>query len=74
VHLIRFVNGEKQTYFIDLTAPDLFFSPYYYLLQNDVLYIEPNRTKAGTSTYNQNLPLFVSLISVTITAVALLLR
>ena len=74
VQLIRMEKGEEKIYFIDLTSPDIFFSPNYYLHQNDVLYIAPNKTKAGTSTYNQNLPLLVSLISVTITAVALFVR
>ena len=74
VQLIRIENGKKQFHSIDLTTADLFFSPYYYLHQNDVLYIQPNGTKAGSSTYNQNLPLLVSLISVTITAIALFVR
>jgi polysaccharide export outer membrane protein len=74
IELIRVENGENQVYLIDLTSPELFFSPFYYLQQNDILYISPNGTKAGSSTYNQNLPLLVSLISVTITAIALFLR
>jgi len=74
VQLIRVENDEKIFIPIDLTSPDLFFSPYYYLRQNDILYISPNGTKAGSSTYNQNLPLIVSLISVTITAIALFFR
>ena len=74
VQLIRVENGKKQFYSIDLTSPSLFFSPLYYLQQNDILYISPNGTRAGSSTYNQNLPLFVSLISVTITAIALFVR
>jgi len=74
IQLRRIENGEMNCYIIDLTSSDLFFSPYYYLRQNDILYISPNKTKAGSSTYNQNLPLYVSLISVTITAVALFLR
>ena len=74
VQLIRMEKGEKKFYYIDLTSPDLFFSPDYYLHQNDILYVTPNGTKAGSSTYNQNLPLLVSLISVTITAVALFVR
>ena len=74
VLLTRIEKGETKFIHIDLTSADLFFSPYYYLRQEDVLYISPNGTKAGSSTYNQNLPLLVSLISVTITAVALFLR
>ena len=74
VQLIRIENGERKVYYIDLTSTNIFFSPYYYLRQNDILYISPNKTKAGSSTYNQNLPFLVSLISVTITAVALFIR
>jgi len=74
VQLIRLENGEKKFHYIDLTSPNLFFSPYYYLHQNDILYISPNKTRAGSSTYNQNLPFLVSLISVTITAIALFIR
>ncbi|MCL1932920.1 MAG: polysaccharide biosynthesis/export family protein [Candidatus Azobacteroides sp.] len=74
VQLIRMEKGEKKFYSIDLTSPDLFFSPDYYLHQNDILYVTPNGTKAGSSTYNQNLPLVVSLISVVITAIALFVR
>jgi len=70
VQLIRIENGEKRFYFIDLTTPDIFFSPKYFLLQNDILYIPPNSTRAGTSTYNANLPLLMSTISVTFTIIA----
>lgn len=70
----RNMNGEKQFHRMDLTSPEVFSSPYYYLQQNDVIYVEPNGTKSASSTYNQNLPLLVSLISVVITAVALFLR
>lgn len=74
VQLRRIEDGEIKCYIIDLTSSELFYSPYYYLQQNDILYISPNKTKAGSSTYNQNLPLLVSLISVTITAIALFIR
>lgn len=74
VQLIRIEKGEKQFYFFDLTTPDLFFSPNYYLRQNDILYIAPNSTRAGTSTYNQNLPLLMSTISVAFTIIAFFIR
>jgi polysaccharide export outer membrane protein len=74
VQLRRIENGKNKVYIIDLTSNDLFLSPNYYLRQNDILYVSPNKTRAGTSTYNQNLPLLVSLISVVITAVALFVR
>ncbi len=74
VLICREENGEKQFYRIDMTSPNVFQSPYYYLQQNDIVYVSPNGTKSGSSTYNQNLPLIVSLISVLITAIALFTR
>lgn len=74
VLICREVNGEKQFHRIDMTSPDVFQSPYYFLQQHDVVYVQPNNTKSGSSTYNQNLPLLVSLISVVITAIALFVR
>jgi len=74
IQLRRTENGENKAYIIDLTATDIFESPYYYLRQNDLLYVSPNKTRAGVSTYNQNLPLLVSIISVTITLATFFLR
>jgi polysaccharide export outer membrane protein len=48
VLLIREQNGTRQYFPIDLTKKDLFDSPYYYLKNNDVLYVEPDRTKYDT--------------------------
>jgi polysaccharide export outer membrane protein len=73
VQLIRLENGEKKFYYFDLTSPDLFSSPNYYLLQNDILYVTPNGTKVRTSTSNQNIPLVISLISATLTVAAFLI-
>ena len=43
VLVIRHENGQKMEYRIDLTSKDIFQSPVYYLKQNDVVYVEPNR-------------------------------
>lgn len=48
VLLIREQNGTRQYFTIDLTKKDLFNSPYYYLKNNDVIYVEPDRTKYDT--------------------------
>lgn len=45
VLLVRELNGKREYFNIDLTKKDLFNSPYYYLQNNDILYIEPDRTK-----------------------------
>ncbi|MDX2360023.1 MAG: polysaccharide biosynthesis/export family protein [Crocinitomicaceae bacterium] len=43
VLVIRHIDGEKKEYIIDLTSNELFSSPAYYLKQNDVVYVSPNR-------------------------------
>lgn len=46
VKIIREVNGKREIGIIDLTSKDLFESPYYNLVQNDVVYVEPTKQKA----------------------------
>lgn len=49
VLLIREENGERKFIRLNLQSSVLFQSPYYYLKQNDVLYIEPNKAKVVAS-------------------------
>ena len=46
--VIREVNGMREYGTVDLQSPELFASPYYYLSQNDVIYIEPLRQRIAT--------------------------
>ncbi|PTS95820.1 hypothetical protein DBR11_20470 [Pedobacter sp. HMWF019] len=48
VLLIRDNNGKKEFARFSLNSAKLFNSPYYYLKQNDVIYIEPNKGKAAS--------------------------
>jgi polysaccharide export outer membrane protein len=73
VHIYRMENGEKKYYTIDLTSPSVFYSPYYYLQQNDIVYVEPNKARAGASAYNQSLPLIFSAISILATVASLVI-
>lgn len=43
VKVIRHVNGEKQIATLDLTNTNVLKSEYYYILPNDVIYVEPSR-------------------------------
>jgi len=43
-------NGEKiESIRLDLTDKSIFNSPYYYLAQNDIIYVEPNKAKVNSS-------------------------
>lgn len=41
IMIIREENGVKSVGYIDMTETDLFESPYFYLKQNDLVYVEP---------------------------------
>ncbi len=49
VLLIREKEGKKEFVRFDLSSSEVFKSPYYYLRQNDVIYIEPNKSKIATT-------------------------
>ena len=45
VRVIREIDGSREIGTIDLTAKDVFASPYYYLVQNDIILVEPSKSK-----------------------------
>ena len=55
VLVLRHENGAQRVYGVNLCSADhLYSSPVYYLQQDDVVYVEPNDTKARQSTVNGN--------------------
>jgi polysaccharide export outer membrane protein len=72
--VIREENGVKSVQKVDITSGDFVNSPYYYLSQNDVIYVEPNKTKVSTSVIGPNISLGLSVLGILITIVALTLR
>jgi polysaccharide biosynthesis/export protein len=74
VMLIREIEGKRAFVTIDLTNKALFNSPYYYLSQNDVIYVAPNKTKVNSSVVGTNTGVIVSSVSIFITLLALLIR
>lgn len=46
------VEGKREVVILDLTDQNLIHSPYFYLQQNDVLYVEPNKTRMRNSKYS----------------------
>ena len=69
----REVSGTKVYNRIDLTSKNVVDSPVYYLTQNDVVYVEPNKTGIRESTIGQNTTLTISIISLLITTTAIIL-
>lgn len=57
---------------VDLTSPDVFSSPGFYLQKGDVVYVEPNEYRKSNSTYNSNKQFNVSMISTIISGVSVI--
>lgn len=74
IFLIREVGNEKRFAKLDLTSINVVNSPYYYLTQNDVLYVEPNKAKVRSSSYNQNNGIIISAIATLATIAAILIK
>lgn len=73
VKLIREdANGHKEIYTINLNDANLLTSPYYYLQQNDILYVEPNKVKSQNSAIGQSTTLWISATSILISMASLL--
>ncbi len=74
IEVKRETNNGVITGRIDLKSNALYASPFYYLQQNDVLYVHPNKAKIQSASYNQNTGLFISIGSVLISLIAVLTR
>lgn len=73
VKLIREdASGQKSIHVLDLTDANLINSPYYYLQQNDIVYVEPNKVKAQNSSVGSMTTLWFSATSILISLTSLL--
>lgn len=73
--VIREIDGKRTHNFVDITKADFINSPFYYLTQNDLVYVEPNKTKINSSAVGPNISIIISAASVILSVVvALLLR
>jgi polysaccharide export outer membrane protein len=72
VLLIREVDHKKEVIRLDLTSSKLLSSPYFYLKQNDVLYIEPGKGKIDTTqvAQRQTLTILISALALIVTIIS----
>lgn len=73
VAIIREKDGKSIVMKLDLRSQDIFSSPYFYIEQNDVIIVSPNKFKAATAEINQNRSFWISLASTGISLATLLL-
>lgn len=57
-------NGERVIQTLNLNDADLIRSPYFYLQQNDILYVSPNKTAARNSDIGNSTTLWISATSI----------
>lgn len=62
-------QGEKHIHYLNLNDANIINSPYFYLQQNDVIYVEPNKVKAQNSAIGSATSLWFSAVSI-LTSVA----
>lgn len=74
IMIIRENDGKKEIGRVDITKADFINSPYYYLSQNDHVYVEPNKTKVNASSVGPNTGIIISAISLLLTVVAIIIR
>ncbi|WP_336616261.1 polysaccharide biosynthesis/export family protein [Bacteroides acidifaciens] len=73
VKLIReSADGKQQIVTLDLNKAEVILSPYYWLQQNDIIYVTPNKVKARNSDIGNSTTLWVSATSILVSLASLL--
>jgi polysaccharide export outer membrane protein len=71
--IIREIDGVKSYNRVDITKAEFINSPFYYLAQNDVVYVEPNKNKINGAAIGPNTGVIISISSLLITLITLLI-
>ncbi len=75
VKLIREdASGKQQIIPLNLNQADIVLSPYYYLQQNDIIYVTPNKTKAKNSDIGNSTTLWFSATSILVSIASLIVN
>lgn len=71
VRVMREENGKQTVATLDLKDPKIIESPYYYVHHNDVIYVEPNKTKASNREVSTLYSFGISIVSLLATLTTL---
>ena len=71
--IVREIDGVKSYNRVDITKSDFINSPFYYLSQNDLVYVEPNKTKINGASVGANTGVIISATSLLITLITLII-
>jgi polysaccharide export outer membrane protein len=65
-------TGKKEIHSLNLNDANIISSPYYYLQQNDIVYVEPNKVKARNSNIGTSTTLWFTATSILISLTSLM--
>lgn len=74
ISLIRERDGKRTITYLDLTSQEIFNSPYFYLAQNDIVYVEPNKTRINSSSVGANTAVVISSLTLLVSLIAIITR
>lgn len=72
VLIIREENGQKKFARLNLNSSEVLTSPYYYVQQNDYIYVEPNEIRQANSRYNQDNAYKLTVVSTIVSAASVI--
>jgi polysaccharide export outer membrane protein len=67
-------NGVKKMITVNLNDENIIYSPFYYLEQNDVVYVEPNKVKSRSTSFGVAETFGISAISILISMTSLIIN
>ncbi len=70
--IVRDQEGQKEFGRVDITDPAIFTSPYFYLHQNDVVYVEPNNAKKRNARYSAAQQYTITVFSSVLSAISVI--
>lgn len=71
--IIREIDGVKSYNRVDITKAGFMNTPFYYLAQNDVVYVEPNQNKINGSAVGPSTGLIFSVMSILVALTTLII-
>lgn len=74
VRIIRTVDGKQKLITINLNDENIIYSPDFYLRQNDIVYVEPNKAKKQSANIGSSTNLLISITSILISLAGLMVN
>jgi len=74
IKLIREIDGNRKEVLIDFTDKNLFNSEYFFLHQNDIIYVPQNNAKISNSSFSQIYIPILSSVSILLSLVTVILN